>query len=323
LGVVLAGPDTARIAANGCREYVRTGLSNSDLAIVRDAMFEGTAKGVFALQLHGLEHFWPPSLMKVATSNEFAARWLTGPALPQTEDLPAHLQSRWIDASALPSQALSPDDIAAAVHQEIQAFSETFGHPAEVVVPPTFVWNMEVEHAWIRHGIRCVVTPGCRYEHRGVDGKLVRGQPLFHNGERGPDGLRYVVRNDYFEPQLGHSSADALLSVDRSTRLGRPTLFETHRFNFLGMNGEAAMRELESLVRHVLEKYPEVVFLSTRELAACYATSSDLLETRLARRLHCIIERLREQSRLYKLAWLTGIVLPAWMLWRFTAVRQT
>ena len=66
LGVVLAGPDTDRIRADGCRTYHRVTLADPRLAPVRDAMLRGVARGVFALQLHGMEHYWPACLMHAA-----------------------------------------------------------------------------------------------------------------------------------------------------------------------------------------------------------------------------------------------------------------
>ena len=61
---------------------------------------DGMARGVFALQLHGLEHFWPPTLM--ASGAAAVAAWLRQPVPATTERLPSHLQSRWVDAGTLP-----------------------------------------------------------------------------------------------------------------------------------------------------------------------------------------------------------------------------
>ena len=106
LGVVLAGPDTDRMRAEGCRTYHRVTLADPRLAPVREAMSRGAARGVFSLQLHGMEHFWPECLMRGAAANGPVRDWLTGPGFPSTEALPPQLQSRWIDATELPSKPL-------------------------------------------------------------------------------------------------------------------------------------------------------------------------------------------------------------------------
>src|SRR6266511_1840102 len=104
LGVVLAGLDTERMRAEQCRTYHRVTLADPRLAPVREAMLRGVARRVFALQLHGMEHFWPPCLMRSASTSDRIRQWLTGGAFPSTEELPPPLQSRWIDASDLPSK---------------------------------------------------------------------------------------------------------------------------------------------------------------------------------------------------------------------------
>jgi hypothetical protein len=194
LGVVLAGPDTDRMRAEGCRTYHRVTLEDPRLAPVRDAMSRGVARGVFSLQLHGMEHYWPECLMRNATTNGTVRDWLTGPAFPSTEALPSHLQSRWIDATGLPSKPLPVAEVVAAAGQESLIFAVTFGAPPEVAVPPTFVWTEDVESAWAGAGVRVVVTPGKRYEGRDRDGHLVPGERNLYNGATGPGEVLYVVR---------------------------------------------------------------------------------------------------------------------------------
>src|SRR4029078_6674252 len=89
-----------------------------------------------------------------------------GPPSPPTEALPAPLQSRWIDASQLPSAPLDAAVIKAAAREEVDAFARAFGQAPAVVVPPTFIWNPNVERAWREAGIKVLITPGVRYEGR-------------------------------------------------------------------------------------------------------------------------------------------------------------
>jgi hypothetical protein len=170
LGVVLAGPDTDRMRADGCRTYHRTTILDPRLVPVRDAMTRGVARGVFSLQLHGMEHFWPECLIRRAAVDDETRDWLTGPGFPSTEALPAHLQSRWIDASSLPSTPLPIGEVVAAAGEESRMFAAAFGASPEVAVPPTFVWTHDVEAAWAGAGVSTVVTPGLRCESRDCNG---------------------------------------------------------------------------------------------------------------------------------------------------------
>ncbi|MGH8631853.1 MAG: hypothetical protein ACREU7_13965, partial [Burkholderiales bacterium] len=303
LGVILAGPDTARIAADNCRAYHRLMLTDAPLDGVRAAMAAGARQGVFALQLHGLEHFWPPALIKAATVDPSVRSWLTTAALPETEALPSHLQSRWIDAPTLPSKPFPLEQVAPAAQEEVKAFKATFGTAPEVVVPPTFVWTRAVERAWYDAGVRILITPGRRYERRDAHAQPVRADQVIHNAERAPSGLMYLVRNDYFEPAFGHTAERGLAALAVKTRLGRPTLLETHRVNFVGSNAKAAraLGELDRLLSSALASFPNLRFMSSAELARHYRDGSPLLERRYAPQLHCVISRLAETSSLRKL----------------------
>jgi hypothetical protein len=323
LGVILAGPDTARIAAEGCRAYRRLMLNDAPLDAVRNSILAGARQGVLAPQLHGMEHFSPAVLLRAAASDRALRHWLTAPGLPATEALPAHLQSRWTDASRLPSQELPPEEVAQAVREETEAFQKIFGAAPEVVVPPTFLWTRQVERAWLDAGVRVLITPGRRYAQRDRDGKLVPRNGAIHNAERAPSGLTYLVRKDYFEPMLGHSAERALAALRANTRLGRPTLLETHRANFLGDKAAHALAELDRLLAEALAGFAHLRFMSSAELARHYQERTAVVEQRLLPRLHCFVLRLRQISRLRKLAWASGLALPAALLCAATRHTRT
>ena len=321
LGVVLSGPDTDRMRAEGCRKYHRVTLADPRLAPVREAMSHGVARGVFSLQLHGMEHFWPDCLMRGAATDGPVREWLTNPGFPSTEELPSELQSRWIDATGLPSKSLPVAEVIVAASEESRLFADIFGATPEVVVPPTFVWTEDVESAWARAGVRVVVTPGKRYESRDQEGHPVPGQRDFCNGATGRHGVMYVVRDSYFEPSLGHTHRNALQALAHNTHLGRPTLLEIHRMNFIGeeRSAQRALDEVRSLLAAACAEFPDVRFMNTAELAQHYRDRSDLVASRIGARVHFLLRRLQEISRLRKLAWATGVVLPAWLAYLATA----
>ena len=323
LGVVLAGPDTDRMRAGGCRTYHRTTLMDPRLEPVRDAMLRGAARGVFALQLHGMEHYWPPCLMHAAATDGATRNWLTGSTFPCTEALPSALQSRWIDVTKLPSSSLPADEVAAAASEEVHVFTATFGLKPDVVVPSTFVWTAEVESAWAREGLRVVVTPGRRSESRDAQGRIVIGKQTYFNAASGPHGVSYVVRDCYFEPSMGHNHERAMDALRSKTYEARPTLLETHRANFVGEEGEAqrALDEVKLLLQAARTSFPGLRFMSTAELMRHCRERSALVERRASTRVHFLIRRLARVSRLRKLAWVTGVVLPAWLTYVFTRPR--
>jgi hypothetical protein len=325
LGVVLAGPDTDGIRADGCRTYHRVTLADPRLTPVRDAMLRGVARGVFALQLHGMEHYWPACLMHAALADEKIRDWLTRSGFPCTETLPSSLQSRWINASTLPSKPLPIDEVAAAAAEEIAAFTEMFGAIPEVVVPSTFVWTDAVESMWTRAGVRVVVTPGRRNESRDAEGGVVAGKRTYFNAATGPNGVTYVVRDCYLEPSHGKMHPQTIEGLRANTRAGRPTLVEIHRLNFIG--DERAMQRALDEVKQLLEAaraaFPALRFMSTAELARHCRDRSELIERKTSTRVHFLIRRLAGVSRLRKLAWATGAAFPAWLAYLATEPRPS
>lgn len=315
LALVLAVPDGPSIRRDG--HYHRITLEDPKFAPVVDAIEQGRAAGVFALQLHGLEHYWSDALM---ASREPAVRaWLEDESPATTERLPSHLQSRWVDASVLPSRALPADQVTKAVGDEVRLYERIFRERSRVAVPPTFVWDETVEQAWADAGIVCVVTPGLRSACRDSKGLPACDMGPIHNAQKG-SGVSYVVRNDYFEPCRGRGAAHALRALARATREGRPCLLENHRDNFIQGEAEArySLEELDKLYGQSLAAFPQLRFLSTRELGEIFKTrDAGWLDTSVRSRLRAVMERLRKRGRLWKLATLTGLsgmaLLVAWL----------
>jgi hypothetical protein len=263
LALVLAVPDGPAVAASG--EYRRVCLDDDRFADVLAALRDGARQGVFALQLHGLEHYWPATL--IASGDAAVQRWLRQPVPATTEQLPSPLQSRWVDSGRLPSSPHPAPEVDAAVAEEVEAYERIVGVPPKVVVPPTFVWTRDVERAWAARGVECIVTPGRRAACRDAAGRPGCYEGPIANGDRAP-GLTYVVRNDYFEPVRGRDTAHAVRALDRCVREGRPCVLENHRDNFVGDSRtcRASLIELDTLCREALQRYRDLRFLSTHEL---------------------------------------------------------
>ena len=267
LGIILATADGSKFRLNG--SYQRKSISEVSYKPLLEVINKGVEAGVFSIQLHGLEHFWPPALMTASEGNKAVKAWLNEAPLAATEDLPSALQSRWVDASVLPARPLTRVDVKRAVREEVDAFQSVFAVIPEVVVPPTFVWNRDVEQAWAAAGVSVIVTPGRRFETRDEKGRPADAGAPIYNGQPGEQGIIYLVRDVYFEPSLGHSAEQALTALESKVRLCRPALFETHRFNFLGTEEKRnrALAELERLLRMAVKNYPDLAFLSSGKLA--------------------------------------------------------
>ena len=305
LALVLAVADGPETLLQG--RYQRIALDAPLFAPVLSALRDGQACGVFAFQLHGMEHYCPAALL--ASSDGRVKRWLGETPPAATEQLPSHLQSRWVDASELPSRPLDVRSVLAAVIEEVRAFERILGLPPKVVVPPTFVWTRETELAWAAQGLECLVTPGWRYTVRNGGGLPDGDEGPFVNGDRA-GGLVCLVRTDYFEPARGRDAAHALGVLDRAVSEGRPCLLENHRDNFIGTPAVAhnSLAELEKLYRDALVQYPDLRFLSSTELGrALRDRDPHWLVIGTPRRLPYLWVRLQHSGRLWKLMRLSGL----------------
>lgn len=310
LGMVLEVPNTLRMARQGVQNYYARNLEEECFAELQNVIQAGMAGGVFVPQLHGQCHYWPQALINATENNEQVKMWLTGPEFPETERLPSHLQSRWVDASQLPSQPLSSEQIHAAVREETQNFQKLFGVPPRVAVATTFIWTEEVEKAWAKHGVEVIVTPGRRATCRDDTGQPGCVDKWMLTGGQANSGQTYLVRDVYFEPALGHGPQHLLDGLADRTRQGRACLTEIHRFNFT-QSLETNLDVLKSAIALCLDSFPDVRFMTPLELAkAVRGDDEGLIEKALRKRLVAWLARLPEIPRFYRVARLTGLIVP-------------
>jgi hypothetical protein len=312
LGTILAVPDNSRIKASDYKCYYKHTLDEVQFRPILQEIRDGLDGGVFSVQLHGMEHYWPDNLMAALGSNADLSAILEQQYPLRTERLPSELQSRWIRLGKGSSELLSEAEIARAVKEEAAAFISIFQQAARVVVPPTFVWNQDVESNWVKHGVAYLVTPGFICEGRDNQGVIVQSNRIIYNGLRADSGLLYIVRNNYFEPTLGHTPAQAIAALGANTRLGRPTLLEIHRFNFFDATeqSKSSLLMLDQCIGSALTKYPDLRFISTSELGDMYAdpdSVGSLIDKRLATRVFVFMDRLLACEAMRKWLYLSGL----------------
>lgn len=317
LGIVLATADTPRIRDAGGTVYFSANLLEPLYTPLRDAIEAGVQQGVFVLHLHGMEHYWPQSLMQAAVKDASVRDWLQSNRIPSTESLPSPLQARWTDASILPSRALDSEVLHAAVSEEASLFDACFKIRPRVAVATTFVWTEEVEVAWAKAGIDVIITPGARYTCRDATGKPGGVDKRMVNGELSKNGQIYLVRDVYFEPMLGHKPERLVNDARARTHLGRPCLVEMHRFNFIGAaeKCDANLRVLKAALEQLQHAFPEIRFMASLELAnAMRAKIPALVEAKLIPRVRVWLRRIEQIQGFAKLAKLSGLAVPMWML---------
>lgn len=317
LGINLAAPQVTQTANNSlaCNRKL---LSDPDYAQLLEAINQGVKAGAFALQLHGTEHYWPQVLIDVADEDAQVREWLIK-GDQYSELLPDHLQSRWLDARALPCAEHKAEDINRAVADEVAIFEHVFGVKPRITVPNTFAWTDSVEKAWAAAGVHYLVTCGKRFTGRDRGGLLTGDNKMILNGEQ-RNGLTCLVRDAYFEPAKNHQAGDALTIVKDYIDCARPLLFETHRRNFVALNpwAEQAFDELDQLIRAITGQYAGVRFISSEELGdAMVNRCNSLLDSSVSARWRAWLHRANRNRAFHKISRFTGaqLVISLLLLW--------
>lgn len=316
LGIVLSTPYeiyTNREGVDKIRRHFFTDTMFKDLA---EAIKRGEKTGCFSLQLHAMDHFWPALLVARAKENDAILSWVNRTPFPRTEDLSSQLQGRWARAEKIPAERLTQADIDRAVLQEVDAFKRFSGRSPKVVVPPAFMWTKSVESAWEKAGIKIVVTPGRRFESYDEKGRPHPCREKVRNGDKSKSGLIYVIRDNYFEPSFGHKAEKAISALFKKTAVGRPTLIETHRFNFIQNPPatENAVKELDILLGQSLSLFPDLMFLSTEKLASMISKKDpSIVAKSFVYKLPLWLARIEEDKH-YSLSGLLSGLAPIFVL---------
>lgn len=149
-------------------------------------------------------------------------------------------------------------------------FENIFNYKAEHFVPPQGKYNRILEPTLKDIGIDFIDVPRIKFEPQ-FDGS---SKKIFtYLGMRNPSRQNYIVRNCMFE-NSNSSKLDwvdfCLNSVDAAFRMRSPAIITSHRVNFIGQiepsNRDKGLKGLKKLLDTIIKKWPDVEFLSLKEL---------------------------------------------------------
>ena len=93
-------------------------------------------------------------------------------------------------------------------------------------------------------------------------------------GDKNSAGQRYWRRNVVFEPSRNQKQdwTDTVMQqIETAFRWGKPAVINSHRVNFSGgietQNRDLTLKHLDSILKAICKKYPEVLFLNSAQLA--------------------------------------------------------
>ena len=153
-------------------------------------------------------------------------------------------------------------------------FIDVFGYNSKSFVASCFVWNDSLEDALKENDIFFIQSSPWQYKPVGTTGKYELKRKIHFMGEQNKKKQMYSVRNCSYEPAYNQNSADCvsrcLSEISLAFNSRKPAIIDTHRFNYIGsindQNREKNLEGLKALLEAIVEKYPDVEFVSSAEL---------------------------------------------------------
>ena len=95
---------------------------------------------------------------------------------------------------------------------------------------------------------------------------------LNYLGRKKKSGLRVLVRNGIFEPNISETDNGinrALFDIEQAFKAKQPAILSNHRAAFVGRidekNRNKGLDALDKLIKKVLRKWPDVEFISPNQ----------------------------------------------------------
>ncbi len=152
----------------------------------------------------------------------------------------------------------------------IDQFFNVFGYLPSNFMPPTSKIHPMHLDKLSKRGIKYIDTNLIHKQHLGV-GKY--STSLNFTGKKNKNGQIYLVRNVVFEPTSMSYSLSVKIALDQieaAFRWNKPAIISSHRVNFCGYinedNRKKGIEALNVLLKKIVEKWPNVEFMSANKL---------------------------------------------------------
>jgi glycosyltransferase involved in cell wall biosynthesis len=266
----MSNPDFTQIRSGAFKEYyfepfTQTLKKYYPEGNVFEVWSEGIRAGIFIPELHGREHIsvqlWLDKLREgnkellLAFDHGFTSLDIAGVPLPLKE---FRTEFYFTSNDQIPFLKES-------IKNSVSLFREIFGRSPRLFVPANGVFHAEFDKVVDECGVPYLyVSNSMPYP---TDGGKLKSR-YFVAGQKGPGQLIYYTRNCAFEPTDEQYAGIGLTlsQIEAAFRWGKPATISTHRVNYVGgisvINREKGLTELRKLLKAIVEKWPDVEFMS-------------------------------------------------------------
>jgi len=273
---VLANPNFEAIESNGRKSYVyETFLDTYNRNPHTQGTFEwvkkGISKGIYIPQFHGREHIHVKRWMEAINSSSikeqmaFQNQAIIWTGLPQD---PHPYKNDYFKGFDYDSELEIIDLLA--IHKDgLRLFKEIFGMDSITFTAQGSVWGNQILPMLKDEGVKLIgghqLLPKGRQKYKIVNR---------YWGSKNHLGQIYWRRNVLFEPGRDQSFdwvSRCMAEIEIAYRWGKPAVISSHRENFIGSifkeNRTQSLHKLQLLLRKVTQKWPDVQFISSAQLA--------------------------------------------------------
>lgn len=271
---LVANPDYSTIRANNKEYYayesvLDTYKQSKDTENAYSIIQQGIAQGIWDPQFHGREHVnirrWMSACQRGDKNVDMAFDNHAFLAMAFPKDLYCFPAFDYDNELELP-------EIERCITSGVELFKELYKRTPVSICPPCGMANKVVFKAATNKGIHFV--PGQLYTHQ-KDGSYKKSDHFW--GERFDCESVFYRRNCKFEPSnpLYSDPVNSCLSdIAFAFRWGKPAVIDSHRVNYIGSifpeNRERSLRLLKELLNAIVKNWPDVEFLSVREIYELY-----------------------------------------------------
>lgn len=270
---IVANPDFRKIRESGFRHYFYETFTETfkrypqhqhNFQIWQKAIVEG----LFKPQFHGREHVNVNRWMKALQEGNSGV--LTSFDLHSTysgrDDYSFMESFDWDDKR-------ETSDHRKIIEQGLDLFEELFGYRSNSFIAPCYCWDPDIENALFKGGIEWLQGLRSQYIPQGGFENYSVNHHSF--GEMNRYGIRYNIRNCFFEPSLNRDKdwvGSCMAKISNAFFWKKPAVISSHRINYVGFidpkNRDRNLILLDELLSGILKKWPDVTFITTDRLSA-------------------------------------------------------
>jgi len=162
------------------------------------------------------------------------------------------------------------EDLRLSISDGLQVMNKLFKKPITYFLAPDGPYHLDLNPAMAQNGIKYI---GLAKLHNNPLEDKKHQKKVFWMGKKLKSGLTVITRNVIFEPGSPRSEdwvKSAFTAIQKAFKFKNPVVISSHRANYVsGLNKDNrinGLNQLESLLGKIIQKWPEVEFMTSSEL---------------------------------------------------------